>query len=393
MKNMKKKGFTLVELLVVIAIIAVLATVSVVGYTVFINRANMSADQQAVTQMNDLLEANAVGGEVPQKIQDIKEILAENGYNHKLDPLFKGYHFAWIAEKNVIVLVENNKVVYPEEYVDYDISKVELFNVVKVGSADDIKNLANGTFADINGLNSIVLEKDMNVLAAADATEKYLKFNNAGDIEIDGNGNTIEANIDVSSGTTLTLTNVTIDATNSAYDDCSAVKPTAGSVYITDTTIKGIGYALTQNVGQAAAVTDDIDCTVENSTMDGKSALFIGHGNWTFENCTFIGTVTIAGGANVTFKNCTFTAKTGIDYDNESFYSTGASGPAWSQNAIVIIQGRNAAEYESGKVTFTGCTVTNAVGANVSTEGGANYRFCTYTGTVETPNTITVEWN
>ena len=42
MKNMKKKGFTLVELLVVIAIIAILAAVSVVGYTAFINKANQS---------------------------------------------------------------------------------------------------------------------------------------------------------------------------------------------------------------------------------------------------------------------------------------------------------------------------------------------------------------
>lgn len=39
-----RKGFTLVELLVVIAILAILATVSVVGYTAFIN----GADEQAV---------------------------------------------------------------------------------------------------------------------------------------------------------------------------------------------------------------------------------------------------------------------------------------------------------------------------------------------------------
>ncbi|MBE6531470.1 MAG: prepilin-type N-terminal cleavage/methylation domain-containing protein [Ruminococcaceae bacterium] len=394
-KNLNKKGFTIVELVIVIVVIAILAAVLIPTFVSLVNKANRSADEQAVVQMNKLLEVEAIDGQGPQKIQDIKKILTENGYNHKLDPLFKGYSFAWIAEKNVIVLVENNKVVYPKEYADYDFTKVELFNVVKVGSANDIKDLANGTFANINGLNSIVLEKGMNVLSDASANTaetKYLTFNNAGDIEIDGNGNTIQGNIDVSSGTTLTLTNVTIDATNSAHEDCSAVKPTAGSVYITDTTIKGQVFGLCQNVGQAADVTDDIDCTVENSTMDAEIALYIGHGNWTFENCTFVGTVTIAGGANVTFNNCTFKAKTGVEYTDESEYTTSGSGAFVSQNAIVIIEGRNATQYESGKVTFTGCTVTNAEGADVNTTGGVNYRFCTYTGSVS-GNDITVEWN
>ncbi len=51
MKNTKKKGFTLVELLVVIAILAILATVSVVGYTAFIERANESVAQQELVQL------------------------------------------------------------------------------------------------------------------------------------------------------------------------------------------------------------------------------------------------------------------------------------------------------------------------------------------------------
>lgn len=55
MKHNTKKGFTLVELLVVIAILAILATVSVVGYTSFIERANVAADQNEVTQLNHFL--------------------------------------------------------------------------------------------------------------------------------------------------------------------------------------------------------------------------------------------------------------------------------------------------------------------------------------------------
>lgn len=57
MRNNTKKGFTLVELLVVIAILAILATVSVVGYTSFIERADVSADQNEVAQLNHFLAA------------------------------------------------------------------------------------------------------------------------------------------------------------------------------------------------------------------------------------------------------------------------------------------------------------------------------------------------
>ena len=57
MNTIKRKGFTLVELLVVIAILAILATVSVVGYTAFIERAYVSNDQNIASQLNSYLVA------------------------------------------------------------------------------------------------------------------------------------------------------------------------------------------------------------------------------------------------------------------------------------------------------------------------------------------------
>ncbi len=55
-----KKGFTLVELLVVIAILAILATVSVVGYTAFIDRAHQSVAMQEMTQIRNALVAEDI---------------------------------------------------------------------------------------------------------------------------------------------------------------------------------------------------------------------------------------------------------------------------------------------------------------------------------------------
>ena len=62
MKNMKKKGFTLVELLVVIAIIAILATVSVVGYTAFITKANQSNAMTEAAQVEEAIKADLMAG-------------------------------------------------------------------------------------------------------------------------------------------------------------------------------------------------------------------------------------------------------------------------------------------------------------------------------------------
>ena len=65
-KQNRKQGFTLVELLVVIAILAILATVSIVGYTAFIDRAHKSnaeteAHQVETALLAELLVPNADG--------------------------------------------------------------------------------------------------------------------------------------------------------------------------------------------------------------------------------------------------------------------------------------------------------------------------------------------
>ena len=115
MKN-SKKGFTLVELLVVIAILAILATVAVVGYTSFIEKANISADQQAVTQMNNLLRADEI--DKPTDIFSLFELLAGAGLDAEdYHPLSKNTRFYWDSDKNRVLYTDANDVVmFPEEY-------------------------------------------------------------------------------------------------------------------------------------------------------------------------------------------------------------------------------------------------------------------------------------
>jgi prepilin-type N-terminal cleavage/methylation domain-containing protein len=54
------KGFTLVELIVVITIIAILASVAVIGYNKFIDRANQTKAKTELAQIENALKAEAV---------------------------------------------------------------------------------------------------------------------------------------------------------------------------------------------------------------------------------------------------------------------------------------------------------------------------------------------
>ena len=60
LKNKSGKGFTLVELLVTISILAILSTVSIVGYTSFIKKSAIEADESLVKQLNIFTDAYLV---------------------------------------------------------------------------------------------------------------------------------------------------------------------------------------------------------------------------------------------------------------------------------------------------------------------------------------------
>ncbi len=104
MKKAKKKGFTLVELLVVIAILSILATVSIVGYTSFLERATVSNDQSVASQLNKYLTAMRVDSTsefynesvTPENVWAmVHAALEENGSLDSLEPqsLQYGYDF------------------------------------------------------------------------------------------------------------------------------------------------------------------------------------------------------------------------------------------------------------------------------------------------------------
>ena len=116
MKKIIKKAFTLVELLVVIAILATLASVTVVGYNKFIDKAEISADQQAVTQMNLALQADSITDGLPQNTTEVASVLYENGYTGDFRNAHEEYDYVWLKDVNVVALMEDFVIVYPKQY-------------------------------------------------------------------------------------------------------------------------------------------------------------------------------------------------------------------------------------------------------------------------------------
>lgn len=105
MNNPRKKAFTLVELLVVIAILAILATTSVVGYTAFITKANISADEQEIAQLNGYLTLIGKVENATQLEQIVDQAFGEGKFS-TLEPRSAqhGYHYWYDVQNNQVLL-------------------------------------------------------------------------------------------------------------------------------------------------------------------------------------------------------------------------------------------------------------------------------------------------
>ena len=110
MKNLKKKGFTIVELVIVIAVVAILAAVLIPTFVNLTKRANRSVDIQAVVNMNKLLAT-----ENCETILEATELFDANGFDLKnYKPLSKDHYFYYVNGK-IILADSENKVIFPED--------------------------------------------------------------------------------------------------------------------------------------------------------------------------------------------------------------------------------------------------------------------------------------
>lgn len=111
MKNLKKKGFTIVELVIVIAVIAVLAAVLIPTFVNLTRKANISADTVLAKNLNTAaISADA------KNFDEAIEAVRDAGYLVvNLNTKAKDCYFVWDEENDQFLLVdfsENLKVIY-----------------------------------------------------------------------------------------------------------------------------------------------------------------------------------------------------------------------------------------------------------------------------------------
>ncbi len=127
-----KKGFTIIELVIVISVVAILAGVLIPVFSNIVKKANVSADQQAVRQMNTVLSIAAVNEDI-ETIDDVYAILEEAGFTAKTyNALTANTRFVWMVEECSIAHVnEENKITYPAELVGKEVTQQNSINLVK----------------------------------------------------------------------------------------------------------------------------------------------------------------------------------------------------------------------------------------------------------------------
>lgn len=119
MKRTQKRGFTIVELVIVIAVIAILAAVLIPTFSTLISKANLSADMQAVREMNIALAADEAVNGKPTTIEGAMKVIADAGYDvDSWSPITKGYEVYWYKTDNRCILYSAEKaaVEFPKEY-------------------------------------------------------------------------------------------------------------------------------------------------------------------------------------------------------------------------------------------------------------------------------------
>ena len=124
MRNTNKKGFTIVELVVVVAVIAILAAVLIPTFSGIIKKAQLSADQSAVRQINEAIAIVSVDKEFAT-IDDLAVALIAESINiSDYHPVTKDHSFYWIKDQNKIVLSDkNHKVVYPTDLASLEFNE------------------------------------------------------------------------------------------------------------------------------------------------------------------------------------------------------------------------------------------------------------------------------
>ena len=179
MKRSNRKGFTIVELVIVIAVVAILTAVLIPTFGGIIEKANRSADEQAVAQMNTAIAIE--GASEALTLDAALEALEENGITmDDLIPKSSGFGYVWNEEDGKFELVENatNPVAVAVKDADDFIAALDAVKYIRLDSNITINEEAAIDNADLtinlNGktlaVNSGEKDRPLSLGTGADVT-------------------------------------------------------------------------------------------------------------------------------------------------------------------------------------------------------------------------------
>ena len=395
-----KKGFTIVELVIVIAVIAILAAVLIPTVAGLVKKANISADQQAVKQMNSALAIYAAENGNPKDIIEVKKALDESlvNVNGGLVPVTQGYAFYWDSANNQIILVSSED----EIKSGWKILTANSFgSLVKVETAADLKNAiatsssnkpaliklnadlalddainveeGNVVTIDLNGKKLTTSVGSYTTLSGK-TSKAVIMVDEGATLNIEGGNVIIPENGNcgiVNQNGSLTLKNTTVTSSALAAIFVDGHSDTA--IVDSDITVKSTGFAITANSNSDAS--DGISLSIVDSdivydgTGDGAAIYMPVSGNVSIENSNVVGTGLALNAIYI--RGCNLYVKdSSISFDGTStstdWKTSGNYGPA---GAIDFAAGGNGYS-DYAKLTWENSTIEG--GIYVNENGSAN---------------------
>ena len=425
-----QRGFTIVELAIVIAVIAILAAVLIPTFTSLINKANISADQQAVRQMNTALAIDEAENGRAETVEQALDVLNKAGYKaNEYIALADGYQFYWDQSTNRVVLYNNNgnKIEYPEDaaekYKDYkdefslnfktlNINEYVTLDKTPSGSPIDSAEALKEVLKSAATFQTVKIAGDISMTAAEfqanysetkstniDLNEKTLSLTGNSLQIVDDNkvtltNGSVNGSLSVSGAGRLSLDQVEVTGLSGNYGVW--IGGEAAEINIKDSVIVGDVYGITTNAGTAAnyGVNGTISGTViktEETESDDNTAILLNvRGSLSFENCDIEGgrQAVVCRAGTATFRNCRINGRGWIpDSSNTSEYPYSQEQNAWGDGnrvatAAITMGAKQAAGSSTGG--YIGDAVINLYNCTVTSENGVPLVYLAGTGKLST---------
>ena len=372
MLKLRKKGFTIAELVIVIAVIAILAAILIPTFVNLNKKANMSADQQAVRQMNVVLAGNKY-----EKIEDAVNALSKAGYNalDSLTPVSTGHSFWWVSEYNSIALLnEKGEVIFASnDNVKKDFKALKeagkAFNLKRGLPQIEVENVDDARNALEKG-QSVTLKKDMHL------STKNIRINESEDVVLDLGGKTITVDktgdrslYAIDNYGTLTIKNGTIKARGVENFGTMIIEEGA----VIESLDKNGGAAIWNQQGTLTINGGTFKALDGTTVMVGSTPLINVGGKVTINKGTFEGneynyaiinkTADEIENGTITVNDCTINAKRGVFVNG--------TGTITINNGNFTYDGQNSGwgiACSGGKVILNGGTFTNNSGRDLYTD-------------------------